>query len=94
MGGLSIPGQDEQDELTGMRQQRCAGSTLESLDCPVTPPFIDPVVRAGVTTRIERSDCAPAHGPATMTGSGSTLLPARWFQAAESSRSEHQITVQ
>ena len=31
----------------------------------------------------------PAHGLAAMTGSGSTLLLARWFQAAESSRSEH-----
>ena len=34
----------------------------------------------------------PAHGSAAMTGSGSTLLPATWFQAAELSRSEHRDT--
>ena len=55
------------------------------------------MVQAGVTTRSDVSSPEsgalvgprPAHGPAVMAGSGSTLLPARCFQAAESSRSEH-----
>ena len=69
-------------------------------DSPATCPFIDPVVQTWVNTRSDVSSPEsgalvgprPAHGLAMMAGSGSTLLPARWFQAAELSPSEHRDT--
>uniref|UniRef100_A0A8C4QJ87 Noelin domain-containing protein n=1 Tax=Eptatretus burgeri TaxID=7764 RepID=A0A8C4QJ87_EPTBU len=90
--------QDDQDDPTGMsRHEWCAGTTLYR---PTTRPFIDPVVWAGMTTRNDVSSSEsdalvgprPAHQPAAMTRSSSTLLPARLFQAAESSCSEHRDT--
>ena len=95
MGRLSIRSQTEQadrnEDRNDEQERRTSGSA--------TRPFIDPVVRAGVTTRSDVSSESgalighrPAHGLAAMTGSGSTLLPARWYQAAESSRSEHRDT--
>ena len=70
------------------------------MNCSATHPFIDPMVWAGVTTQSDVSSSKsgtligprPAHGPAAMTRSSSTLLPAKWFQAAESSRSYHNDT--
>ena len=100
-GRLSIPSPTERavrNEEWNDRQNGTPGTTMTPPSHrPATRPFIDPVVRGGgddpmgcVATRIGRSGWAPASTRAGMTGSGSTSLPARWFQAAESSRSEHR----
>ena len=89
MGGLSIPGQTEsrtsRQEPGAMSRDGKPPADGERSNGPATRPFIDPVVRDRTTTQSDVSSPEsgalvgprPAHGPAVMAGSGSTLHPAR-----------------